>query len=234
MHKSHLLGVLCAVVCSFVNTSSFAATISVYWTGHVTSITSFKQGAVPAGITQGSQITGSLIFESTQYNSRSKILGNFSSGEKYRYTTGLNQTITSEGWEWQISGADVSLQHIFSSDRQAFDVYSTSDNYYYNLFPNFVGRFEYGFALFDGNDPLQLFNSYEIYNLTLALDEITRANGFLTSRHWDQNGDIDDGYYMTFDIDGVSLSPVPLPPTLWLFGSGLLGLIGVAKRKNAA
>ena len=29
----------------------------------------------------------------------------------------------------------------------------------------------------------------------------------------------------------VSTSPVPVPPTVWLFGSGLLSLIGVARRK---
>jgi hypothetical protein len=233
MHKSLLLSALCAVIFCFVSTSSYAATISVYWTGHVTSITSFSPGAVPTGVTQNSQISGNLIFESTQYTSRSKILGNFSSGEKYRYTTGLIQTITSEGWEWQISGADVTLQHIFSSDRQSFGTYSTSDNYSYNSFPNFVGRFEYGISLSDGNAPLQLFNSYQINNLALALDEITRASGHLASRHWDQNGDIDDGYYITFGIDVVSLTPVPLPPVLWFFGSGLLVLVGTVRQKKA-
>jgi len=28
------------------------------------------------------------------------------------------------------------------------------------------------------------------------------------------------------------VSAVPIPPALWLFGSGLLGLIGMAKREN--
>ena len=31
----------------------------------------------------------------------------------------------------------------------------------------------------------------------------------------------------------ASASPIPLPPTLWLFGSGLLGLIGIARKKAA-
>jgi len=31
----------------------------------------------------------------------------------------------------------------------------------------------------------------------------------------------------------MHLTPVPLPPTLWLFGSGMLGLVGVARRKAA-
>jgi hypothetical protein len=30
----------------------------------------------------------------------------------------------------------------------------------------------------------------------------------------------------------MHLTPVPLPPTAWLFGSGLLGLIGISKRKK--
>ena len=29
------------------------------------------------------------------------------------------------------------------------------------------------------------------------------------------------------------VTPVPVPAAVWLFGSGLLGLIGVAKRKKA-
>ncbi len=31
-----------------------------------------------------------------------------------------------------------------------------------------------------------------------------------------------------------SVAPVPIPPALWLFGSGLAGLIGISKRKKAA
>ncbi|MGB5396271.1 MAG: VPLPA-CTERM sorting domain-containing protein [Gammaproteobacteria bacterium] len=31
----------------------------------------------------------------------------------------------------------------------------------------------------------------------------------------------------------ISTSPVPVPAAVWLFGSGLIGLIGVARRKNA-
>lgn len=35
-------------------------------------------------------------------------------------------------------------------------------------------------------------------------------------------------------VDGtVTVNPVPVPAAVWLFGSGLLGLIGVARRRNA-
>jgi hypothetical protein len=33
--------------------------------------------------------------------------------------------------------------------------------------------------------------------------------------------------------DTVSLTPVPVPAALWLFGSGLIGLAGVARRKKS-
>jgi hypothetical protein len=32
----------------------------------------------------------------------------------------------------------------------------------------------------------------------------------------------------------TSLNPIPLPAAVWLFGSGLIGLVGVARRKKAA
>ena len=35
-------------------------------------------------------------------------------------------------------------------------------------------------------------------------------------------------------IEGYMAETVPIPATLWLFGSGLLGLIGIARRKKAA
>lgn len=35
-------------------------------------------------------------------------------------------------------------------------------------------------------------------------------------------------------ITNYEVAVVPVPPALWLFGSGLLGLIGIARRKKAA
>jgi hypothetical protein len=30
------------------------------------------------------------------------------------------------------------------------------------------------------------------------------------------------------------INPIPVPPAVWLFGSGLLGMVGIARRRNAA
>jgi len=35
-------------------------------------------------------------------------------------------------------------------------------------------------------------------------------------------------------IDDLNFTPVPIPAAIWLFGSGLLGMIGIARRKKAA
>jgi hypothetical protein len=35
-----------------------------------------------------------------------------------------------------------------------------------------------------------------------------------------------------FDISTITIASVPIPTTIWLFGSGLMGLVGMARRKK--
>ena len=41
------------------------------------------------------------------------------------------------------------------------------------------------------------------------------------------------GSFVTWTVHGIA-SPVPVPAALWLFGSGLLGLVGISRRKRSA
>lgn len=41
-------------------------------------------------------------------------------------------------------------------------------------------------------------------------------------------------FSLDFSAGAVVASPVPVPAAVWLFGSGLLGLVGVARRKKSA
>jgi len=42
-----------------------------------------------------------------------------------------------------------------------------------------------------------------------------------------------EAFPVVFPSMWVEIAPVPVPAAVWLFGSGLLGLIGVARRKKA-
>ena len=42
-----------------------------------------------------------------------------------------------------------------------------------------------------------------------------------------------DGGLNSLALDAIETSAVPIPPAVWLFGSGLLGLVGIARRKKA-
>lgn len=57
----------------------------------------------------------------------------------------------------------------------------------------------------------------------------------LTSTDWDGNGiagaAMIDGPFQGFNAN-FNVNAVPVPAAMWLFGSGLLGLIGVARRKK--
>lgn len=42
-----------------------------------------------------------------------------------------------------------------------------------------------------------------------------------------------NNHHIWFDVNLQPVNPVPVPAAVWLFGSGLLGLIGIARRKRA-
>jgi len=50
----------------------------------------------------------------------------------------------------------------------------------------------------------------------------------------DTSGTEFDGHYADSVSLSLSFAAVPVPPAVWLFGSGLIGLVGMARRKKAA
>jgi len=48
-------------------------------------------------------------------------------------------------------------------------------------------------------------------------------------------GVLQDSFGFAYNGGGLVFVPssVPIPPALWLFGSGLLGLVGLARRKKS-
>lgn len=66
------------------------------------------------------------------------------------------------------------------------------------------------------------------------------ATGFTPTYTYSAQGIFTETLTVTDEFGGIAItttpadiSPVPIPATVWLFGSGLPGLVGIAKRKNA-
>ena len=74
---------------------------------------------------------------------------------------------------------------------------------------------------FDENDALYAIRTTGDALITIDIDTLTYST---------IGGDIGG------DVRGMAFvtpSAVPIPSALWLFGSGLLGLVGIARRKKA-
>ena len=63
----------------------------------------------------------------------------------------------------------------------------------------------------------------------LFFDSLFTADSSTTTLTF--TGEFSNGV-LGFAIDDVRA--VPVPPAVWLFGSGLLGVVGIARRKKAA
>jgi hypothetical protein len=84
-----------------------------------------------------------------------------------------------------------------------------------------------GGPLFGAGDNWQNFS----ITTTLGLDVSGGVTLLLKSGCGGAANCVSDAY---FDNASMTVAAVPVPAAVWLFGSGLLGLIGVARRKKAA
>ncbi len=89
------------------------------------------------------------------------------------------------------------------------------------VFPDYDGT--YDGSSFSGSQLVDLLGTYNTYSGTFDGANLAIAGVFRDPYY--------DGYVYDFDI-AASVSSVPVPAAVWLFGSGLLGLLGVAKRKK--
>lgn len=103
---------------------------------------------------------------------------------------------------------------------------------YYTLFDDItsatIGDFAFGFTLEDGFFDLGL----QVTNLDAA-GWLSLANAIMANDH---SQIIGHGSFLEGRSEAAYLltptSAVPVPPAVWLFGSGLIGLVGVARRRQ--
>jgi hypothetical protein len=69
---------------------------------------------------------------------------------------------------------------------------------------------------------------FEALSPPVATGEVVVVNGTVLSDGWE----IPDGRVVNFTPATVNVSAVPVPAAVWLFGSGLIGLVGIARRRT--
>ena len=210
-----------------------ASEITISWTGQIEGIAEFSDNSLPIGITVGDQVVGTFRFDQTTYEKSGNILGNIS-GKSFFYAKNLQQNVVIDEWNWILDSGTVSLVsswYPFGGKTESLDVFSRWADGSFIKFPNFVGNYELGFALIDKNPPLDLFDSYLLDYTNFNLNEFTWGGGHISSREWNESRDIINGYYITFNIIEADISHVPIPASIWLFGSGVIGIFYNKKRK---
>ena len=95
-----------------------------------------------------------------------------------------------------------------------------------NSLLDFTGSgIDLGVSIDGNNTDWGAYASDHVYSILLSGNNSTIAIRYLDENYLDNTGNL------TLTI---SSSPVPVPPAAWLFGSGLLGLVGMARCKKTA
>lgn len=80
------------------------------------------------------------------------------------------------------------------------------------------------------NDPTFGIRLVAAYNPTLG--NFASASSVISGTPAAYNNSSGNWRFADVQINGTALAPVPVPGTVWLLGSGLLGLVGVSRRRR--
>ena len=109
------------------------------------------------------------------------------------------------------------------------------ENFQAGALDNQIGVSIYGDTIFPDDVSMAMGWDFTLANgetalIMLMLGTIQPTSGFFLEHN---DPDSDKSIYLSSTL-GISLSPIPVPAAIWLFGSGLVGLIGFSRRKTKA
>jgi hypothetical protein len=125
-----------------------------------------------------------------------------------------------------LAGDDLGIDGLGYQDNFAWDELNINSGVELSIFDGNIfegaGLYVGALGLEGGVDTGSLLIDYILSDFNIYYDPTRPENDYLQGLTFALNG---DGFLMP--------SAVPVPPAVWLFGSGLLGLVAVARRKKA-
>lgn len=229
MKKSHLLGVACALYTLSLGAAE-AAAINLFDYGfNIDGTVSMPSlgDPVPSGVNIAGfdDFTGLGTIVTTITGAGAHSFDAFFDHEidealnTFFNETGVVTGIVAAGQSWEIDDPGFANGDIFVNlQDSALDNGIGTSVFGDTVFPNDVSMaMGWNFSLAAGEQAT--------IGILLSLS-LPSSSFFLTHTDPDSNESI----YLSSTL---SISQVPMPPSVWLFGSGLLGLIGVARKKAA-
>jgi hypothetical protein len=151
---------------------------------------------------------------SIKYDDESLSFHDYSDGDDGLAYTGDNETIAFTYTLGDFgSDAEINFPHTLAEFSSAANLATHYDPFYHN---------QYRFGYTGG----AIYHQFSIDDLWFKYD-FSSNSGYLGARG---SGNVDLKYVR---FENAIASAVPVPAAVWLFGSGLIGLIGIARRKKS-
>jgi len=216
MRKSHLIGALCAALFIFITAPANAVIVTFNYTGLAYDPgETFDQDPPAGSYTAANSVTGFFtVDDASLYDG--KVITDFDI-LSWSFNDGRN-TLSSANSD-NLSAAQITYSGGIFTDWN-INVQSPNNSSALALGEQWLEIITFNNGSTYAKDSSRIFecvsNCAPSNPITIQADSGSTGNTF------------NDG------TGSWNVSPVPVPAAVWLFGSGLLGLIGIARRKKAA
>ena len=205
MKKSRLLAAACIFISTLCISTNAAALLIEYTVG--------TYEALGVGATINTNFDEVNLFETTQSFDLIK-------------DTPTQGLLNTGSFVVDFTGSGSTGNTVTSSASRSFDLTVASSVYNSSISQNYT-------VLIGNNEDSITFNTGSTVTIDLGANgmlDIT-PNSVATASYAGGTNTINEinGTFLLHDVPAI-----PIPPTVWLFGSGLLGLVGMARRKKSA